>query len=198
MELTKSKRCCYCCFADIVWVDRYLLISFYKVNCWKYLASSNVVGKIVDMTNRGYRSGIVLLFRVRKSPHGLQPVLPLHARCKGEDHGLSEGRHSPICSICSNSPIAIFNFSVARRRRQKDSGGTGVVLVWWTVSWLNFRGNPDGGRVKSGNSKIMSEHSPSAAIVLTLHWMVCRKDPATLMLVIASIKSLLRHSGSRL
>ncbi|CAH3973768.1 unnamed protein product [Pieris brassicae] len=45
----------------------------------------------------------------------------------------------PACNMASNSALAIFNLSGANLRGEPDTGGPGVVRMWWTVLCLGVR-----------------------------------------------------------
>jgi hypothetical protein len=50
-----------------------------------------------------------------------------------DDQELSEGRAVPSLTITSNSALAMASGSGASRRGLQETGGPGVVRMWWTV-----------------------------------------------------------------
>ena len=88
-----------------------------------------------EMFGRGYRSGTVTVFNRRKSPQGLHSPFFFFTMCSGEAQGEVERRIIPAFSIAWNSALAAANLTGSRRRALANTGGPGLVRIWWRTSW---------------------------------------------------------------
>jgi hypothetical protein len=102
----------------------------------------------------------------------------------------------PSRNIASNSALAIASRSGASRHGRQETGGPGIVRMWWTVLWRTSRCTPVG-RVRSGNSKIMLSTAVPPQTTFTLEicelagWAGTDSDvpPSSRRLFLQSIKS---------
>jgi hypothetical protein len=90
-----------------------------------------------------------------------------HRLPKTEDQGLWDGRAVSSRTMASNSALAMARRSGANLRGRQETGGPGMVCMWWTVLCRTLRWTPEG-RISSGKSAKMVSAGVPVVMSLTL------------------------------